>query len=85
MGGKLFLGGYKAAVNISWLTEERVVLVVDTAGGLHTVLGPTYSRAKDRRDRECPQVRVISLHLRDDLVQRLEVEVEDQSQPLWTM
>jgi len=74
LGAKLFLGGYKAAVNVSWLREERVRLVVDTAGGLETVLGPGYGRAKERRRKECPEVRVITLYLRDDLVQRLEEE-----------
>ena len=42
--GQLFLGGYKAALNTSFLQTSRISLVVDTAKGLDTVLGPKYRK-----------------------------------------
>ena len=75
LGAPLYLGGYKAATNLSWLAEARVALVVDTAGGLAATLGPAYRRALDRRAAELPDIRVERLDLRDDSAQVLEEEV----------
>ena len=43
-GGQIFLGGYKAALNTSFLKNKNITLVVDTAKGLGNVLGPKYSK-----------------------------------------
>ena len=75
LGGSLYLGGYKAAVNLSWLREARVGLVVDTAGGLGATLGPGYARALRRRSEQLAQLRVVQLQLRDEVGQVLEEEV----------
>ena len=40
--GKLFLGGYKAALNVAFLKRNKISMVVDTAKGLENVLGPKY-------------------------------------------
>ena len=40
--GKLFLGGYKAALNVAFLNQSKISMVVDTAKGLDNVLGPKY-------------------------------------------
>ena len=42
--GKLFLGGYKAALNVDFLKKKNISLVVDTAKGLGNVLGPKYKK-----------------------------------------
>lgn len=39
--GALFLGGYKAAINLQFLTEQHVD-VVTAAGGLEKLFGPKY-------------------------------------------
>ena len=42
--GKLFLGGYKAALNIPFIKKNKISLIVDTARGLEDVLGPRYKK-----------------------------------------
>ena len=42
--GRLFLGGYKAALNVAFLTKNNISVVVDTAKGLENVLGPKYRK-----------------------------------------
>ena len=71
-GGKLYLGGYKAAVNLRWLAASNTSLIVNTARGLEAVLGPRYRRQLEARAAACPAVAVLSLPLDDDLVQRLD-------------
>jgi len=75
LGAPLHLGGYKAAVNAAWLRKSKVGLIVDTAGGLASTLGPKYTKALQRRAAELPEVKVTSLQLKDDLQQQLDTEV----------
>ena len=42
--GELYLGGYKSAVNLDFLQSANIRLVVSTAKGLDTVLGPKYKK-----------------------------------------
>ena len=42
--GGLYMGGYKAGLNIENLKNKKVGLVVCTAGGLERVLGPKYKQ-----------------------------------------
>ena len=53
-GGKLYLGGYKAAVNLRWLAASNTSLIVNTARGLEAVLGPRYRRQLEARAAACP-------------------------------
>merc|ERR1719318_2433428 len=73
-GGNLFLGGYKAALNIAFLKRSKVSLVVDTAKGLENVLGPKYKKMVDKRGEECPDVTIHPLPLNDDLQQVLHMD-----------
>ena len=72
--GQLYLGGYKAAINTTFLRTARVSLVVNTARGLELVLGPRYLAALERRRAECPGLRVLELLMNDDLEQELSIE-----------
>ena len=73
-GGKLYLGGYKAAVNIKWLRQAGIGLIVNTARGLDQVLGPKYLQNIQRRQTECQDIKIKDYLLTDDLKQKLEVE-----------
>ena len=70
---QLYLGGYKAAINTTFLSSAQVGLVVNTARGLEKVLGPKYLAALERRRTECPQVEVLDLLMDDDLEQELSI------------
>merc|ERR1712215_258766 len=72
--GKLFLGGYKAALNVNFLKQNNLTLVVDTAKGLENVLGPKYKKMVQNRAEQCPQVDVYPLPLQDDLQQVLDID-----------
>eukprot|EP00092_Neocalanus_flemingeri_P001069 GFUD01001140.1.p1 GENE.GFUD01001140.1~~GFUD01001140.1.p1 ORF type:complete len:223 (+),score=59.39 GFUD01001140.1:123-791(+) len=72
--GKLFLGGYKAALNVPFLKNNNISLVVDTAKGLENVLGPKYKKMVEKRSEECPEVTIHYLPLNDDLQQTLSIE-----------
>merc|ERR1712142_464698 len=72
--GKLFLGGYKAAVNIAFIKKNNISFVVDTAKGLEAVLGPKYKNMVAKRNDECSDVVVHFLPLNDDLSQELSIE-----------
>ncbi len=52
--GRLYLGGYKSAVNVDFLKSANVRLVVCTARGLEIVLGPKFKRQArlDQREEE---------------------------------
>jgi len=69
--GKLFLGGYKAALNIPFIKKNKISLIVDTARGLEDVLGPRYKKMVEQRTKDCPEVTVHILPLNDDLNQEL--------------
>ena len=43
-GAGLYLGGFKAAVNLDFLRKSRTGLVINTARGLETTLGPKYKQ-----------------------------------------
>ena len=73
-GGQLYLGGYKAAINTTFLTNNKVSLVVNTAQGLHLVLGPKYLRSLETRRTQCPDVEVHDILMDDDLQQKLCLE-----------
>ena len=72
--GQLYLGGYKAAINMTFLKSNQVGLVVNTARGLDQILGPKYLAALERRRTECPQLEVLELLMNDDLEQELSIE-----------
>ena len=72
--GQLYLGGYKAAINTTFLQTGQVRLVVNTARGLDQVLGPKYLAALERRRTECPGLQVLELLMNDDLEQELSIE-----------
>ena len=71
--GQLYLGGYKAAINTTFLKTAQVSLVVNTARGLDQVLGPKYLAALERRRTECPQLEVLEVLMNDDLEQELSI------------
>ena len=73
-GGKLYLGGYKAAVNITWLQQTNIGLVINTARGLEHVLGPRYQQKLVRRQQECPDIEIHDFLLNDDLKQIVDIE-----------
>ena len=73
-GGNLYLGGYKAAVNTTFLRNNRVTLVVNTARGLEQVLGPKYLRMLENRSTECPGLEVHHVLMDDDLRQELSLD-----------
>ena len=70
-GGQLYLGGYKAAVNTTFITSNNISLVVNTARGLHLVLGPKYLRLLETRQTKCPGLEVHHVLMNDDLQQEL--------------
>jgi len=71
-GAKIYLGGYKAAVNITWLKQSNVSLIVNTARGLEGILGPKYKRQLDERETECPEIEIYNYLINDDLHQELD-------------
>ena len=72
--GNLYLGGYKAAVNVSWLKKSNVSLIVNTAKGLENVLGPKYVQQLSKRSNECPEIDICNYLINDDLQQTLDIE-----------
>ena len=74
--GQLYLGGYKAAINTTFLKTSQVSLVVNTARGLDQILGPKYLAALEKRWTECPQLEVLEVLevlMNDDLEQELSI------------
>ena len=72
--GKLYLGGYKAAVNVSWLKKSNISLIVNTAKGLEQILGPKYIQKVDKRNSECPEIDIYNYLISDDIQQKVEIE-----------
>ena len=88
-GGKLYLGesrhwkylvrnviagGYKAAINTTWIKENNVNLIVNTAKGMECVLGPKFTRDIDKMKESCPDTEILEILINDDLQQRLDIE-----------
>ncbi len=70
------MGGYKSALNVSFLTANSVVLVVNAAPSLSGVMGRRYAERRDRVWKELAQkgVQEIRLDWQDSLGQRLSQE-----------
>ncbi len=66
--GNVYLGGYKAALNVDFLLESRVVLVANAAPGLRKVLGPRYAASRRKAWDK----------LKERGVEELEVDWEDR-------
>ncbi|XP_023337271.1 dual specificity protein phosphatase 9 [Eurytemora carolleeae] len=71
-GGGLYMGGYKAGLNIENLKNKKVGLVVCTAGGLERVLGPKYKQQLEQRHQKLTEIEDLFIDLSDDLEQVLD-------------
>ena len=66
-------GGYKAAINTTWLKRNSVTLIVNTARGMEDILGPKFKRSVVKRAETCPDIEILDFLLDDDLQQKLDI------------
>ena len=71
---KVITGGYKAAINTDWIQKSNVRLIVSTAKGMESILGPKFERGIVKRKESCPDTEIHELLMDDDLQQKLDIE-----------
>ncbi len=74
-GGHLFMGGFKASVNLKFLTESRVKLVVCAAKGLVQTFGSKFKKQIEQRRSALPDIFEISVDWIDSNAQIIETDV----------
>ena len=70
----IITGGYKAAINIDWIKKNNVRLIVNTAKGMESILGPKFARGIVKRKETCPDTEILELLMDDDLQQKLDIK-----------
>ena len=76
---KVIKGGYKAAINTDWIKRNNVRLIVNTARGMESILGPKFERGIVKRKESCPDTEIHELLMDDDLQQKLDIEELQQT------
>ena len=57
-GSKMFMGGYKAAINCEFLRKNEIELVICAAKDLEKTFGPKYQKLVEKRSQTLPQITV---------------------------
>ena len=53
----LYMGGFKSAVNLDFLKNHHIGLIICAAKDLAQTFGPKYQRQLEKRSQELPQIK----------------------------
>ena len=68
----LFMGGFKSAMNIAFLTENRIGLIVCAAKNLSATFGSKYKKLIEKRRSTLPEINEVTLDWVDSNQQKLD-------------
>jgi len=57
----LYMGGFKSAVNLDFLKNHHIGLIICAAKDLAQTFGPKYQRQLEKRSQELPQIKVVTV------------------------
>jgi protein-tyrosine phosphatase len=69
---KLFMGGFKSAINIDFLIKENVTVIICAAKDLDKTFGPKYRKQIEKRSQTLPHIQVIQVDWIDTSNQKLD-------------
>ena len=64
----------QGAINRDWIKETNVRLILNTAKGMESILGPKFERGIVKRKESCPDAEILELLMDDALQQKLDIE-----------